>query len=330
MKAILSKLNFSLNRNPEIAQYKNIDPNRYIPKSYEAVLIISSDFELAWAWRYAKGFRNPYTEAINRARTARRNIPKILNLCDEHHVPITWATVGHLFLDGCRNKGSSSHSHVHRIPYHENEHWRFDRGDWFDDDPCSDWKSSPEWYAPDLIRMILGANIHHEIACHTFSHIDCRDDVCSDGVFTGEIEECRRYGRKYGIELESFVHPGNMIGNLTALRDLGFTSFRTDYGNVLGYPQMHLGSLWEFRGTMELTVRKGWSIDYHVYRYKKIVERAVRHRRVCCLWFHPSTDTSLVERILPPLFEFITSHRDKLYVTTAKEYAFWLRQRDDS
>jgi len=228
VKAILSKVNFWLQRNPIVVKYDDVDYRKYIPAPYKAVFILSADFELALAWRYAKNLQNPKEQAIQLAKLARTNIPLILKLCDEYNISITWATVGHLFLEGCNKNGHLAHPHLKRIPHHENRYWRFNKGDWFDDDPCTDWQTSPAWYAPDLIKMILNAKTKHEIACHTFSHIDCRDEVCPSQILIGEILECQNVAQKYGIKLESFVHPGHTIGNLNTLRNLGFTSFRTD------------------------------------------------------------------------------------------------------
>jgi len=321
IKAVLSKVNFALNRNPKIIKYKNVDVSRYIPEPYKAVLIISADFELAWAWRYAKALENPKQEALNHARIARRNLPIILQLCDKYNIPITWATVGHLFLEKCSKDGNVAHRYVKRLFYHQNQYWRFDKGDWFDDDPCTDWKTSPEWYAPDLIKMILNSDAKHEIGCHTFSHIDCSNDICFPLILISEIEECQKCAQKYGIKLESFVHPGQAIGNLNTLKGLGFNSFRTDDENVLGYPEKHTNGLWEIKSTMELTFRKEWSVNYHIYRYKSVIERALKHNRVCCYWFHPSIDYIFVEKVIPALFEFINSKRKELLVTTTKDYA---------
>ena len=323
-KAWLSKVNFELGRNPKVLKYGDADFSRFIPKPYKAVLIISADFELAWAWRYAKDSQSPRENATRLARIARQNIPRILDICDRYEIPMTWATVGHLFLKGCHRNGNVSHSHLNRVTYHENPHWKFDRGNWFDDDPCTSWKTSPEWYAPDLVDMILDSKVGHEIACHTFSHIDCRDGVCAAQVLINEVRECRKSAAGYGLKLESFIHPGHLIGNLHVLRELGFTSFRTDYANVLGYPQKHESGLWEFSSTAELAHREEWSVDYHVYRYRKILEKALTHNRVCCFWFHPSMDYVMVNDVMPALFEFVVSLKKEVLVTTHRDYVRFL------
>ncbi len=331
-KSLLSKANFYLKRNPRISKSSAIDVKKYIPRPYRAVLLISADFELAWGWRYAKTFQHPKQEAIRRARVARKNIPKILELCDSHNIPITWATVGHLFLEKCSKNGNLAHAHLERPPYHENRYWRYNEGDWLDDDPCANWKTSPEWYAPDLIKMILSAKIKHEIACHTFSHIDCRDRVCSSDILKSEINECKNLARKWGVELKSFVHPGHTIGNLNALAKLGFSSFRTDYRNTLSYPIKHNNGLWEFQSTAEFYYRKEWSIDYHINRYIQITERAIEHNRVAYCWFHPSMDTLFLMTVFPRLFSYFDNlvRKNILFTTTTEEYVTFLNSNREA
>jgi hypothetical protein len=153
--------------------------------------------------------------------------------------------------------------------------------------------------------MILDADVEHEIACHTFSHIDCRNEVCSEKVFTDEIHECIQAARKYGISLKSFVHPANMIGNLDTLRKLGFTSYRSSRSGLLDYPEKNSSGLWELPCTAELHYRKPWSLDYHIARYKKIIERAVEHDRLLYLWFHPSVEEEFRDCVIIPLLSHI-------------------------
>lgn len=329
IKSFISKVNFDLGRNPRIPRSRKADYHRFIPEHYEAVFILSADFELAWAWRYAKNCNNPKEMAARSAEVARDNIPRILALCEKHNIPITWATVGHLLLERCNRIGGQAHFDLMRLPYHENENWRFDEGDWFDDDPCTNWQTSPAWYSPDLIRMILASKANHEIACHTFSHIDCRDNICPFAIFQGEISACKALAREYQIELKSFVHPGHSIGNLQALKDLGFSSFRTNYANLLGYPSRHSNGLWEFGATAELVHRKEWSLDYHINRYTKIVERAMKYHRLCYYWFHPSMEPTFVDSVMPAIFEYADSKRKSIWVTTMKDYTSWLESVRD-
>jgi peptidoglycan/xylan/chitin deacetylase (PgdA/CDA1 family) len=322
IRSNLSKVKFRLGLNPEIEKSK--DFIRYIPEPYKSVLLFYADFELAWAWRYSKTYLENKSEIKNIARRERENIPGILHLCDVYNIPITWATVGHLFLEECDKTNNLAHYELPRIPYMENEYWQYSKGDWFDDDPCSNYLESPEWYCPDLIKMILKSKVKHEIGCHTFSHIDCRDEICSKEVFENEINLCKNLANNFRINLKSFVHPGHTIGNLNSLPELGLTSYRTDFGNILGYPEIHNGKLWQIKGTMEFTYKKNWSINYNLKFYKKIVERAIKNNCVCVFWFHPSFDKKFLEEIFPDLLEFINEKRDEIYISTADKYVNWL------
>lgn len=313
-----------MNLKPKIEKDIENKPSDYIPAPFMSVCLIAADMEFAWAWRYAKGKGDPRMEALRHARTARENIPKILDMCDRYNIPITWATVGHLFLKKCKRDNHFAHPSVRRLPYHENEYWRFDKGDWFDDDPCTDWQTSPGWYAPDLIERIISASAKHEIACHTFSHIDCSDDVCAPGVLVDEVVECQKQAAKYGVKLETFVHPGHTIGNLKTLRELGFRSFRTDYINMLGYPQRNEHGLWEMKSTMEFVYKSEWSIDYHVHRYKEIINRALAFKKICLFWFHPSMNSIFVDEIMPRVFSYLDAQRRLIWLTTVKNYLSWL------
>ena len=105
IRKIASKIKFGLGLNPLIE--KKADHSKFITKRYKSVLLISADFELAWAWRYSKSVANPLQLALDKAELERENLPKIIELCEKYNVPITWATVGHLFLERCKIKTAS-------------------------------------------------------------------------------------------------------------------------------------------------------------------------------------------------------------------------------
>src|SRR5438128_12099918 len=74
-----------------------------------AAVSISADLELNWAWRArAEEYRD------ERGITERHNLPYILDLLTDVSVPITWATVGHLFLSSCRRNGTHAHPDMPR------------------------------------------------------------------------------------------------------------------------------------------------------------------------------------------------------------------------
>jgi peptidoglycan/xylan/chitin deacetylase (PgdA/CDA1 family) len=320
LKASGNKVKFLVGQTP-IVETKS-DRKLFIPKSYKAVVTISADFELAWAWQWSKQ-ENSLELALDKSKTARLNIPRILELCDTHNIPVTWATVGHLFLDSC-----SGHEEMLQLSDFENNFWRFKNSDWFINDPETNFKDAPYWYAPDLINLILESKANHEIGCHTFAHIDCTERVCNSNVFNQDIDECKKEAQKRGLTLKSFVHPAHTIGNLDNLVKHGFTNFRTDYRNVLGFPKQHKNGLWELEQTAEFTYRKEWSVEYHIYRYIEIIKRAVKTNTVAVFWFHPSFPSVMVERILPAVLKFLDDNREEIWITTHGDYIDWLNNNE--
>ncbi|NVO21369.1 MAG: polysaccharide deacetylase family protein [Bacteroidetes bacterium] len=324
-KAILQQLNFYLGRNPRLQ--KKADWRSFIPQPYKAVVILSSDFELAWAWQYAKRSKDPLQLAIQKAKQERENMPRLLKLCDEYNIPITWLTVGHLFLDSCTRGEHLTHPEIPRLPHFENNFWKYAGKDWFENDPCTDFHKDPLWYCPDLIDQILASKTAHEIGCHTFSHIDCRDVVCSPELFRKEMEAWLQASKRFGIEnVTSFVHPGHTIGNLPALAEMGFTNYRTDYANILGFPHKDEHGLWEFTTTLEFDYYPDWSDSTQVKRYITLFNRALEHHTLAYLWFHPSLDSRFIKNIMPKVFDWLNRHRNEIWLVTKGEYVKWLKE----
>lgn len=265
------------------------------PDGQTGGLIISADFELAWAFRYSKTVSNP----IDMAQQARSNFPELLKLFDKFEIPITWATVGHLFLEGCK-KGD--HDWMKRIPYFENRVWKYDTGDWFDHDPYSSYSENPAWYAPDLIENILKAKVNHEIGCHTFSHIDFTDKNCPENVARQEIEACIEAAKPWNITFKSFVFPGGTYGNIKALKENGFKVYRRVLPERLsGIYQDDFGLNVTNSTQMIGLSYKGQSIQNSVWRIKQMINKAIRTNTIAHIWFHPSDTSALVafKSILP-------------------------------
>lgn len=258
----------------------------------------------------------------------RSNVPLLVELCDLYNIPITWATVGHLFLSSC-SKDDKAHSELDRLPHFENQYWRFKGEDWFEYDPCSDIHAAPEWYGKDLVELIYKAKAAHEFGCHTFSHLDCRDGICPPDVLRKELELSKELAKPYCSGLTSFVHPGHTIGNLAVLEELGYSSYQTDPGNVLTYPE-RVGKLWNVKRTMEFTMRKGWSARYHIRFYKKIIDRAIASNTVCNFWFHPSFSPEFAQHVFPAILEYLNSKRKEVYISTVDTYISFLNRSADA
>jgi len=299
-------------------------PSSFFPDSFRAALIISADCELAWAWRYTKALSDPLGYAIHRAEQSRRNFLELLALFDGYEIPVTWAVLGHLFLENCARNNDRAHPEVQRIPYFDNEFWQYREGDWFDADPCTDYQSDPAWYAPDLIQAILNAKVKHEIACHSFSHIDFSDGVCPPGIADSELQKCQEIAREWGLELKSFVFPGNLVGNRASLKRFGFVAYRWHNGYELDVPRQDDLGLWQIPGGVCWEKPTGWPMDAWIGALRRCVDQALETGTVLHLWFHPSCDSTNVEKVFPAVLEEIACRHADLWVTTMGGLVNWL------
>lgn len=325
-RMLLSRLSLALGLRPRVKQ--SAAHSLPFPGGKRAALIISADLELAWAWRFARGVADPVALAHRRAWQGRRNLPLLLDLCDQYQLPVTWAVVGHLFLDQCDRANGIIHPELPRVPYFTNELWAYQSGDWFDDDPGLSDNSDPEWadwHGPDLIRNILVRPVVHEIGCHTFSHTVFSDRYCPASVAAAELRSCREAAAAWGLDLKSFVFSGNLEGNYQALRDAGFRGYRIDDWYELDVPRRDAFGLWRFNGG--LCIDRPFA-DYastdQVHLLRRGVDMAIERGLVCGLWFHPETHPRDVDEIFPAIFEHIASRREDLWVTTMAEMADWL------
>lgn len=287
-----------------------------------SAVCISADLELAWASQYVSLER-----AIEEGRHTRRAFPTLLALFDRFGVPVTWATVGHLFLSSCRKDLSTglTHAEMLRPPMHRNRYWDFHSGDWYQHDPCSSVEDSPEWYAPDLIDQIRASPVSHEVGSHSFSHTDFSDANCPKDLAAAELHRCQAEASRLGFRLESFVFPGNFEGNSQALRDAGFVCYRGSDGDEITYPMKEKG-LWSIPGSLQLFDP---AVDYRV-RLRHYVDAAVRTRTACHINFHPqAANRSSIERTLAPSLEFLDDRRRRgeVWIATMREIAGFCEAR---
>ena len=303
-KGWLSRLAFALTSRP-LVRKDIISPALKFPNKEKGGLIISADFEMAWAWRYTK----TGSDCRQKGGAERQNLPKILKLLEQYTIPITLAIVGHLFIEGCK---PGDHDWMARIP-HFDDHWKFTEGDWFDHDPYSDYTTAPEWYAPDLIQLILDSRVCHEVSSHTFSHIDFSYKNCPLQVAEDEIIACQKAAEPFGINLKSMVFPGGTWGNIEVLKKHGFLIYRKRCDFELAYPYRDEYGLLvsSSSGCLEHNVNYGWSADYFVNRLKKYIIKAITTGVIAHLWFHPSLNPYFLDNIFPRFFEFASRQREK-------------------
>lgn len=331
VQSLVSRLKYASGLRPSVnfQQSEPVTTQDLYPQPYRACLVLSADFELAWGWCRAKDKTASLSYARTMAHRARQNFPDLLALFERYEVPVTWPTVGHLLLESCSRDDEKVHPEVLRMPYFTNEYWRYTEGDWFDMDPASTVQAASEWYAPDLIRQILNSPVDHEIACHTFSHIDFSDERCPPGVADSELRACCETALASGIELRSFVFPGNLAGNLLALRNHGFSGYRIEGRYELDHPRQDPLGLWQIPGGICLHKPfSNWQDVYWVDILKRYVDLALETGTVCHFWFHPSMNSDILESVFPKILAYITDRRQVLWCTTMRNLVNWLNNHE--
>jgi hypothetical protein len=296
------------------------------PENRKAAVVIVADFELAWAWRYAR-MRSPLAEAHRKAANGRRNVQALLDLCDTYGIPITWDTVGHLMLNGCERIHGRSHDAMPRVPYFTNERWSYRAGDWFDDDPAAG-ADEPEWfawYAPDLVQEIILRPTQHEIGSHSFSHIPFAESICPAEVAHAELQLCRAAASESALDLRTFAFPGNIAGHFDELRAAGFTSYRSvDMHAELDLPHLDPLGLWAIPAGLCLDrADTRWTGRDEFDAARRYIDLALETGLMCNFWFHPEMDPRHVDTLFPMLLEYLAAHRSQLWLTTSSGAVEW-------
>jgi peptidoglycan/xylan/chitin deacetylase (PgdA/CDA1 family) len=296
----------------EIAPFKN---------DAKTAACIAADFEMSWAFRH-------YTEEVarERGRQERENIPYIVKVLEDCAFPITWATVGHLFLESCsRASGGLAHPEMPRPPH--NQLWM---GDWYMHDPCTNYKKDPFWYAPDLIQSILESPVGHELGTHSFSHINFTPACADPTLVRREIEESAIAMQRFGIRPRSLVYPYNnrVHAYLDLLAEFSITAVRKrDQQCRLSYPERTPSGVYKFYESMILRTPKYY--DY-LDKVKIFMVKAAESQAVFYLWFHPSEPASVFEDELLRIIQYIDSQRKKglVWVATMGEIAAYCEARE--
>jgi peptidoglycan/xylan/chitin deacetylase (PgdA/CDA1 family) len=308
----------------------------------KAAFVISIDTEMAWGLAHRPGETYRYDRE-------RAHLARLVELFDRYEVPATWATVGHLLLEGCAPVDGVKHPEIVRPTYT----WL--DGDWFDVDPCEGAESAPTWYAPDMIDLFLGASVDHEIATHGFSHI-VAGPGCSRATFASELDAALAAAAARGIGLRSMVHPRNQIDHLDTLAERGIVAYR-------GLALRPQGSTGRLAGMIERVIdravgserttvrpvreRYGWNlpatvlydIDAHlriwpvwIAQVNRRLSQAVRRQGLFHLWFHPHNFRDNPEPAfagLERILRVATGHRDegRLMTVTMGDLAAHLDER---
>jgi len=285
-----------------------------------AAASISADLELCWAWRGCDS-----EDWERRAVVERANVPSILRLLDEQGIPITWATVGHLFLQSC-SRGHEGIAHPRMARPVANRVWT---GDWYAHDPCSNVGSAPGWYAPDLIRMIQSSKVRHEIGTHSFSHIDFSKDTSTEELVRQEIQACIAAMDPFGVKPRSLVFCFNRMGHhyLDLLYQLGIIAVRHRDARVrLADPERTSSGAYKIYESMNLRLAQ----HYNYFDKAKIfIDEAIKRGASYHVWFHPSDDERVFRDALGPIAQYLAAKQrsNQIWVATMGELASYREAR---
>ncbi len=167
-------------------------------------VVISLDAELGW------GFHDLEPAPTDRVEAGRRGWEVMLELCAEYDVPATWAVVGHLMLESCDGRHAD-----HPAP----EGWfARERGEWTDREDLR--------FCPDLVRAILDADVDHEFASHSFSHVLFGRPETDRELAAAELERSVELAREWNQAVDSFIYPRNDVGHRDLLAEYGIGAYR--------------------------------------------------------------------------------------------------------
>jgi len=293
----------------EIAPFKN---------NTLAAACISADFELNWAWRnLTKKKRDA------KGRAGRKNVSLILKILDEYKIPVTWATVGHLFLKECKSDAlGRRHPDMPRPTVRQSS-----SGDWYSCDPASDYIVDNLWYGPDLIKEIISRKVSHEIGTHSFSHIDFSE--ASTLLVEKEIEACISAMIPFGLTPRSLVFPFNVMGykHLPVLCKKGIIAVRhRDKMVRMSYPERTSEGIYKIYESMNLRHTSHYK---YIDKAEMFLEKAMEARSVYHLWFHPSDDEGLFKTEFISIISHLSKLREEghLWIATMRDFASYCEAR---
>lgn len=300
------------------------------PKNQKGGMILSADFELSWAPRFSKRSSNALENALKLAKQERKNVPQFVKLFEKYDIPVTWATVGHLFLD---HYDAFDHNAIKRIPYFETDWIKFTEGDWFDSVPRSSWQDAPEWYCPDLIKMIMDSKVDHEIATHTFSHVNFSDKYCPPEVADDEISASIKAMKPYGIYPVSICFPFGSWGNVPVLKKYGIKIYRRKLlAYQLAYPYKDEHGLLVTHSTDAFDrSNPTYSANTYKSRLIKAINKAIKTGTVAHFVFHPSMDPWMISEVMEGVMKYAAQKRAEgmLWIGTMKDIAEHIHVQTD-
>lgn len=292
------------------------------------IFMISLDLELGWGLNTLNDFKFLNLMKNN----IRKTIFILINFFEKYKIPVTWAIVGHLFLDSCKNEKCLTQKNKNIYNYNK-EYYH---------DPYTNINKDPLFYGKDIIERILANTINHDIGYHSFSHpIFTR---ISRDMARDEIKEVINIGRNFDIKFKSFVYPKNEIAYVDILKEYGFKIYRGKtaglynkksnllkkkitggIGKIIADPvePKLVEGIWEIQGSM---------LFYDSQIPRSLIPRAkigllrtLKNKKIFHIWLHPwnllknRRSINDIEIILKYIFNL--KRKNKILVLTMKDLA---------
>jgi hypothetical protein len=249
------------------------------------------DFELGWSIGRRGSGSTSRAEAIERGRRARRNLPVLLDLCERFQIPLTVAVVAHAALREC--------AHLDPPPFAPS--WI--GGDWYALDPRESFDTQPDYYGADLVSMMLERTPRHEIAAHTFTHVDFGDPETTAEVAGFELAESYRILSPLRPELRTLVFPKDHVGFLELVKAAGYTVYRVEGWALVDRDAL---GLWRFPAGLWLSPRALGPRDM-----RRMINAAVAHDQLlsCYCHLYEFRTPAELERLVTPIFALLDEER---------------------
>lgn len=321
--------------------------------------MLSVDVELAWGLVPRGKIDKPQLKEVEKVR---KILDPLLDLIRYYEIPVTWAIVGHLFLDRC-TCSNPPHPDMPRPNY------TWFKGDWYRFDPCSNIRDAPHWYGRDVVEEILefskDSPADQEIACHSFSHQLFGDPGCSSELAEAEIDKCTEIMKGFGVCPKTFSFPVGSVGHLNLLKEKGFVAFCSSiprlvngsrleksvenvFSKYVGLgiefltyyfllpppvvtPKEVFPGLWELPNSMCFNKKRGVPISLVVLRAKKGISRTVKEGKCFHMFTHLHNfglDSTSIFCAFEDVLSFADKERSKgtLQVANVKQYVEIVKQ----
>ena len=181
--------------------------------------IISLDFELMWGVRDSRTIDSYGKNILN----VHSFIPKILKLCDQYDISISFATVGMLFAENSQQL--KNYIPTIKPDYSDKKYSPYEQE--YIPSILSDASLEKYHFARDLIKLIK-ANGKHELCTHTFSHFYTLEEGSTIQAFNEDLVKAKKIAEDNGINMSSIVFPRNQYSqeHIDASKLLGFNIYR--------------------------------------------------------------------------------------------------------